>query len=138
MKVKFEPERLLLKLAILAAGIVIVVGAAAVVFWHEMTKDVPQFTNVPFDATKWKNHADNCGMGDFTRIQMVDDLQSHYHLVGMSRSDLEQLLGPPTKREQHTYLYCLGPQRSWLVETLDWLHLEINNGTVDSVKIGPE
>jgi hypothetical protein len=138
MKVKYEPEKLLLKLAMLAVGILIVGSMGAVVFWHEMTKDVPQFTNKPFDSSTWRNHGDSCGMGDFTRIQMVDDLQSRYHLVGMSRSDAEQLLGQPTKREPHVYLYCLGPQRSWLVATTDWLHLEFNNDTVSAAKIGPE
>src|SRR5262245_40978745 len=118
---KFEPDLLLNKLTILAIVVFVIIGFASILFMADMRKNSPQFVNKPFDETGWRNAGDTCTMGDYTRIQMVDDLQSHYHLVGMSRSHVEQLLGQPTQREPNHYFYCLGPQRSFIVSGSDWL-----------------
>jgi hypothetical protein len=133
---KIDPELLVNKLTILIAVVFVVVGFCAVLFFADMRKNSPQFVNKPFDSTSWRNAADTCTMGDYTRIQMVDDLQNHYHLVGMSRREVERLLGPPTKQEPNRYAYCLGPQRSVIVSGSDWLTLDISNDVVTGARVG--
>ena len=46
---------------------------------------------------------------------MIDDLQKRYQLVGMTKSQVIQLLGKPDgSHEKNSIYYFLGPERGWL------------------------
>ena len=47
-----------------------------------------------FDAAKWRQSLES-GRHDPTRLQMIDDLLRRYSLQGMTRHEIEALLGKP-------------------------------------------
>jgi len=69
-------------------------------------------STVAFDSAGWK--AENRDGADGVRVLMVDDLLPKHKLVGMSRAQLEDLLGVPPATEyfrEYDYVYWLGPER---------------------------
>jgi hypothetical protein len=55
-------------------------------------------------------------------MSMVHDLRNTHRLVGMSRTQLLELLGPPSEEWPNgEYLYWLGPQRKLGGVDDDWL-----------------
>lgn len=76
---------------------------------------------------------------DSTRLAMLDDLLQRHHLVGMSRSELESLLGEPTQQfdEQHRVsTYFLGTKSRTFGFTLFFLVVEFDDtDQVSNVRI---
>ena len=76
-----------------------------------------------FDSEKWKNWKDTESTL-FVRRDMVEDLTKQYKLVGMSRSEINDLLGKPNAVNNRSIGYDLGPtgqgtDYGWLILTLD-------------------
>jgi hypothetical protein len=66
----------------------------------------------PFDASVWRQHAD-----DGTRTHMVDDLVSSKRIEGLTLSQAQVVLGPPSKNlggSECDLAYWLDTYRGWL------------------------
>ncbi|OQW42428.1 MAG: hypothetical protein A4S08_13135 [Proteobacteria bacterium SG_bin4] len=82
----------------------------------------------PFDAAKWRQSLES-GHHDPIRLQMVDDLLRRYSLQGMTRHEIEVLLGKPPKTDyfrDYEYLYWLGPERNFISIDSEWLGLQFD------------
>jgi hypothetical protein len=92
---------------LLAAGFVILIFGAAILLRSE--------PETPFDSTAWKGAelSSEIQRQNSVRSHMVDDLLRHHNLVGLTRSQIEELLGKPDRIECSDYdcNYYLGPQR---------------------------
>lgn len=97
-----------------------------------------------FDSVQWKQAAWEAKEGNHSesRICMVDDLLRTHRLVGLSRQELENLLGKPNDLEsaqtKSEYLYYLGPERSYLSVDSDWLDVIFAHDKVVSAIIKPD
>jgi hypothetical protein len=90
--------------------------------------------SIPFDSTAWKN-------GDVTastrneapRLRMADDLVKDEVLIGKSKSDIEAMLGPPTKTDKFSnygLVYWLGPERGFMSIDSEWVVVELDHASV--------
>lgn len=89
-----------------------------------------------FDSASWKaeNRRDAAGV----RGRMVDDLLRTRKLVGMSRAQLEGLLGVPPATEyfrEYEYVYWLGPERGLFSVDSEWLVVKCEQGFVLSARV---
>ncbi|MHC4621684.1 MAG: hypothetical protein ACYTEQ_28410 [Planctomycetota bacterium] len=95
---------------------------------------------IPFDSKVWK-HPQLAPSVDYPRLRMVDDLlDRHENLKGMTKQEIDDLLGPasdlwfPTAAIE--YIYHLGPQRyGFLRIDSEWLCISFSDGKVDEVRI---
>ena len=86
------------------------------------------FVQQPFDAAKWRQNVESGG-NDPTRLQMIDDLLRRYSLQGMTRHEIEALLGKPPKTDyfrDYEYVYWLGPERNFISIDSEWLGLQFD------------
>jgi hypothetical protein len=89
-----------------------------------------------FDSAKWK--AENRRGAEAVRVRMVDDLLRHHTLVGMQRTQLEELLGvpPPTPYfSEYDYVYWLGPERGAFSIDSEWLVVRCDRDVVVVAKV---
>jgi hypothetical protein len=89
---------------------------------------------VPFNSDQWKA---NLETHDNLKQNMVSDLLSRYTLQGMSRDEIENLLGKPPKTDyfkDYDYVYWLGPEKGMGVDS-EWLGIQFNNGVVITADI---
>jgi hypothetical protein len=87
-----------------------------------------------FDSNEWKHAAKS---NDPIRLKMVDALLRKYRLVGMSRSEVEGLLGPPDRKDHYLgcdYAYWLGTERGFFPIDEEWLGINFQNGLVVEAK----
>jgi len=92
------------------------------------------FSSISFHSQVWKR-AENTN--DPARIFMVDDLLASHQLVGMSRADVDTLLGMPPKTpffSSYQYVYWLGPERSFIPIDSEWLGIKFDKDRVVEVK----
>ena len=114
----------------IAAGYALLIS---LVLFGPIVGDYSQRT--PFDSNKWKTAANE---EKPVRLRMVDDLLSRYKLQGMSREDIEQLLGkpPPTNYfREYEYVYWLGPERGFISIDSEWLCLKFSKDIATEVRI---
>lgn len=74
-----------------------------------------------FDSLRWRQ-AEN-GNSEI-RKAMVRDLLRRHKLVGMSRANIDALLGPPTRTSKfrgYDYVYWLGRDDSYMPIDSSWL-----------------
>lgn len=105
-------------------GLSILFSLACVVFYYTAVPTIREYLHrLSFDAAVWQDPAK-----EELRIRMVDNLLWRYRLVGMSRQEIEKLLGPSTKPAKrrhfpgHDYVYRLGREpfnSKWLLIKLD-------------------
>ena len=91
-----------------------------------------------FDSANWKaeNRRDAAG----SRVRMVDNLLRTRKLVGMSRTQPEDLLGVPPATatdyfREYDYVYWLGPERDLLSIDSEWLVVKCAPGFVVSARV---
>jgi hypothetical protein len=123
---------------ILAGGWICFVGF--VFGWLFLTPIVEDHWNrIPFDSKVWKDpHL--APKVDYPRLRMVDDLlDRHQNLNGMTKQEIDDLLGPPSDPWFPTpgieYIYHLGLQRYGLPIDSEWLCISFSDGKVDEVRI---
>jgi hypothetical protein len=93
-------------------------------------------SRVAFDSTAWK--AENRGGAEGVRVHMVDDLLRIHRLVGLSRVQLEELLGRPPATEyfpEYDYVYWLGPERGPFSIDSEWLVIKFREDRVASARV---
>jgi hypothetical protein len=116
----------------------LVAGFAAGPFWFVFGDDIREYlSRIPFNSTAWKN-ADMADSKNPVRLRMVDDLLKRHRLVGRTRAEVEQLLGPPTetgKFGDYDYAYWLGPERGFISIDSEWLALKVEGGRVTQAKV---
>jgi hypothetical protein len=84
---------------------------------------------LPFDQTVWIANPDSTEMNPI-RLRMVDDLLTKHNFLGMSRKQIDDLLGPraPTDKFQNWDLvYWLGPERGSFRLDSEWLVFRFDN-----------
>ena len=77
-----------------------------------------------FDSDQWKK----ADLSTRDRVEMVDGLLSQHALKGLSRSEVVELLGEPTKTdkwEDWDMIYVLGPTEYMPIDH-EWLVLELD------------
>ena len=101
---------------------------AAVTFLFFVWFVSSQLRGEKFEADKWKSWKET----EFSLLQrwdMVDDLQRNYSLLGMSESQVLDLLGPPNIIIDSVYSYYLGMAR----KGINTGHLRITFGNDQAV-----
>ena len=110
------------------------VGLPAIV-GYENTSLAEIISREKFARVAWKR----AEKGDEPiRIKMVDDLLRNYSLVGMSRTQIDALLGVPPKTDyfsNYDYVYWLGPERGWMSIDSEWLCIKFKNDQVVEAKV---
>lgn len=93
-----------------------------------------------FDAAVWKSQTDDKPV----RLGMVRDLMKTHQLVGMSQTQLVQLLGPPLagdhKFAQHGMVYWLGPEEGgYFSIDSEWLLIDLGyDGRANAAAVKPD
>lgn len=130
----------------LAGAGVILAGAwlcfVLFVFWLIFAAPIIEdhWNRIRFDSKVWKD-PDLAPSVDHPRLRMVDDLlDNHNNLQGMTRQEIDDLLGPPSEPWFPTpgidCIYRLGPQRyGFLRIDSEWLCISFSNGKVNEVRI---
>ena len=86
-----------------------------------------------FDPTVWK---DQTKVGSGVRQGMADRLVAHKSLIGMSRDQIEDMLGPPEERSTETWIvYNLGPDLGFMGIDGKLLIVELENGKVARCRV---
>ena len=93
-------------------------------------------SRVPFDATVWK--AQNRRDPEGVRVHMVDDLLRRHRVVGMTRTQVDELLGVPTPSDyfrEYDYVYWLGQERWPFGIDSEWLVLKYKGDLVVDARV---
>jgi hypothetical protein len=78
---------------------------------------------LPFDQAVWIANPDSTEL-DPIRLRMVDDLLAKHNFLGMTRKQIDDLLGPraPTDKFRDWDLaYWIGPERGSIRIDSEWL-----------------
>ena len=67
-----------------------------------------QISHAKFDSDKWKNSNLNLEENWSLRWEMMNDLRKNYDLIGMTKSDIENLLGNNGDDTSKEFYYYLG------------------------------
>jgi hypothetical protein len=121
-------------LAFAGAQVVGVCAIVATIFAGPMIKDYA--TREPFDAAIWR--AENTHSATGIRVHMVDDLLRRHSLVGMTRAQIDELLGVPPPSNyfrEYDYVYWLGQERGAFGIDSEWLVLKLEKGCVSTAKV---
>ena len=116
-------------LAFGGAQILGVASILAVIVGEPVVRDYS--SRVPFDSSQWR--AENEQGAEGVRVHMVDDLLRKHQLVGMSRDQVNDLLGVPPVTEyfrEYDYVYCLGHERGAFGIDSEWLVLKFKGNVV--------
>ncbi|MFZ4682023.1 MAG: hypothetical protein ACOYMS_05950 [Terrimicrobiaceae bacterium] len=101
-----------------AIVVIIAVTYLADRFTHSEDKN-----QLPFDQTVWKANPGSTERNPI-RLRMVDDLLSKYKFKGMSRKQIDDLLGPSAPTDKYSdwdLVYWLGPERGRIRIDSEWL-----------------
>lgn len=88
-----------------------------------------------FDSGEWQKAE---GGNDDVRIKMMDSLLHDHKVVGMSRSQIDALLGKPGKTpyfSDYEYVYWLGPERGFMSIDSEWLGLKFKDNVVTEASL---
>lgn len=116
-----------------ALGAVIPV-AAAIGYVQFAPVVVDHLHREPFNAPAWRANANSDTLWP-ARLTMVDDLLSKDVLLGRTREDVIQLLGPPDGTSTQTLVYGLGPERGLIRIDSERLGIDFADGKVKSAAI---
>ncbi len=114
-----------------AAGVALVLG---LLFGLPVVKDYA--SRRPFEPEAWKRENSEAAAG--VRVTMVDDLLKSHRLVGMSRPQIEALLGvpPPTPYfSDYDLVYWLGPERGAFSIDSEWLVVRFSKGVAVEAEV---
>ena len=92
-------------------------------------------SEMPFDSKKWKEV--NLYVGEDTRYRMHKDLLRKYKLIGMSKEEVLDLLGPqssPTRFPEWDLRYWMGPEPGIGIDSI-WLVIKLKDDKVIDYKV---
>jgi len=90
---------------------------------------------IKFDSLQWKNVPQNSSVD--TRYRMHKDLIAKYKLIGMTREEIIELLGPSsdlTSFKEWDFNYILGPDPGMGIDPV-WLVIKLQNNRVAKYRI---
>ena len=83
-----------------------------------------------FDSAVWKATPSTVpGPANATRHRMVDDLLRHHPLIGLTRAEVEGLIGAADQTpyfSSYDMVYFLGPERGMMVIDSEWLVVKLD------------
>ena len=82
-----------------------------------------------FDSVTWKDGESAEFSQEAPRLEMADRLIRSKELLGLSRSEVERLLGPSTETEKWRnwdFVYWLGAERGFISIDSEWLVIRVN------------
>jgi hypothetical protein len=129
------------KFAIVGAGLTTLLVVADLtfglpfLFGYENTSLGEIASRERFESDTWKKVRES---DDPARIRMVDDLLTTHRLVGMSRPQIDALLGVPDRTSNfraYNYVYWLGPERGLISIDSEWLGIRFENGFAVEAKL---
>ncbi|MSU55855.1 MAG: hypothetical protein EXS51_00890 [Candidatus Taylorbacteria bacterium] len=91
-----------------------------------------------FDSASWKDEQLVDNWENSIRLRMVDDLLRKHELVGMSKNQVDELLGVPKPTgyfSDYDYVYWLGPKRRFVSTDDEWLGIKFKNNIIVEAKI---
>ena len=129
---------------VLGLGIVVLVLLiAAYLLWFS-GPTVDDTHRTQFNSASWKNEElanestpIRLSMPPI-RLRMVDDLLERYTLKGMSKKQIDELLGIPKPTgyfRDYDYVYWLGPERGTFPIDSEWLVIKFRDNAVVEAKI---
>lgn len=94
---------------------------------------------MPFDSAVWRSTEATYSI-ESIRLRMVDDLLKTHPLVGLTRAEVESLIGPADDTEYFSnfdMVYFLGPERHPFAVDSEWLLISLDsNGRVTEAVLG--
>ncbi len=94
---------------------------------------------MPFESSVWKATEATYSI-ESIRLRMVDDLLKTHPLVGLTRAEVESLIGPADDTEYFSnfdMVYFLGPERHPFAVDSEWLLISLDsNGRVTEAVLG--
>ena len=128
-------RKLILKIILGLTGAAILTYLALISFLLFAPKLKSYVNQITFDSKQWQIHlADR----DTIKQKMVNDLLSKHQLIGMTQSNIDEILGKPPQIEyfkDYDYVYWLGPESSALSIDSEWLGIKFEKGIVVRVDI---
>lgn len=109
---------LVLLFVLAIAALIIGSRISRTIYMSEWSKN-----QLPFDQAVWIANPDSTEMNPI-RLRMVDDLLAKHDFLGMTRKQIDDLLGPraPTDKFRNWDLvYWLGPERGSFRIDSEWL-----------------
>jgi hypothetical protein len=103
-------------------------------FWFSY-EDYSQ--RVSFDSATWKDEASQ-SQDNPVRLRMVNDLLRRHRLVGITRAEVDELLGVPPQTgyfRKYDYVYWLGPERGFMSIDSEWLVLKFDHDKVIEARL---
>ena len=98
-----------------------VVYAGLLWIWFLISSSYPERS---FDKTAWIENQEK-------RYEYVDDLINHAKLIGLTKSEIKEMLGKPDNENDSILTYYIGySPRYFLNNDPDWLEIELDNGEV--------
>lgn len=85
---------------------------------------------MPFNSSVWKANEAIYSI-ESIRLRMVDDLLKSHPLIGLTRAEVEALLGPADETEYFNsfdMVYVLGPERHPFAVDCEWLLIKLDPG----------
>jgi hypothetical protein len=85
---------------------------------------------IEFESAAWKEAE---GSANKIRVRMIDSLLRKHTLVGMTRTQIDSLLGTPNKTSyfsDYEYVFWLGPERGFMSIDSEWLALKFKDNIV--------
>lgn len=111
------------------------VGAVALGFLFLSPAIEEYASQTRFESAAWKAAE---GQQAGIRIHMIDDLLQNFQLVGMTRAEVDSLLGKPEKTpyfSDYEYVYWLGPERGFISIDSECLGLKFKDEIVSEAKL---
>lgn len=93
-----------------------------------------------FNSEVWRNGDNYEFSSDAPRLRMADAIIDSGVLIGKTKVEVDNMLGPQTNtdyfRPQYKYVYWLGAERGWMSIDSEWLVLNFgSDGTVSEARI---
>jgi len=96
-------------------------------FWSFLTIFVREPSQIPFKEQEWKS----AKYQEWTRYRMYNDLTEKYKLIGMTREEINTLLGIPDRDYQgKCFWYEMGPDSAFIGIDSRWLAIYFENDRI--------
>lgn len=93
---------------------------------------------IHFDSIIWQDPKSERAWDNPVRLRMVNDLLKKHPLVGMSKIQVNKLLGIPKQTgyfRGYDYVYWLGPERGFISIDSEWLGIKFKDNNVIEARI---
>ncbi len=107
-------------------GLLGIVGLMGIV--HALELRAWSSNELPFEQKVWLAEVESRER-DPMRLRMVDDLLKNHDITGLTRQEVETLLGPPTQTSYFyswDMVYWLGPERGGIRIDSEWLAIKLD------------